>query len=483
MKSAKESQRRAGLFLIAACGVLGLLLALLLDGADSGEGTAPLVIQKEEVAPTGQSSPADLDRLPVETETKRVGGAEEPGSLALEPEGEKKKTGTIFLTAQDQSGADVGFSLTLAKIDEAKGELRVFARPNTVQSPWESTELPPGLWRVCAFQLLEREAGFPFLLGETSVDVLVREGETAELGLSFPQSPPSVGALMGTVLFRGGPPQVPGRRRPPRGLFREPKTMVGLWNERGKLVDTVDVRGGPFENEFSFLQLPKGEHSVGVMWACGEILGWPYEEAQSVSAPSLQLALSAKAREAFSKVVFLSEDPVRPLPKTLHVTTVVDGRVVGGEMKVEGSEQSIPTPPLGEHEVQWLVRAQGYKTELVSEERLLFFREDPSVPLRLEKGRELTAIAVPCSLAELLVYDDPGFLLASCGGLEGVELRRRGASLGVTGSAGIIIFSSLSRGALSTVRPSPKHLLVVDERGVPLTRKLSDLYVMPVVAR
>ena len=152
-------------------------------------------------------------------------------------------------------------------------------------------------------------------------------------------------------------------------------------------------------------------------------------------------------------------------------------------MEVEGSEQSIPTPPLGEHEVQWLVRAQGYKTELVSEERLLFFREEPSVPLRLEKGRGLTAVAVPCSLAELLVYDDPGFLLASCGGLEDVEFRRRGAPLGVTGSAGIIIFPSLSRGAMRTVRPSSKHLLVVDERGVPLTRKLGDLYVMPVVAR
>ncbi len=482
MKSAKESQKKRGLFLVVACGGLGLLLALLFGGGESSEVIEAPVIQKEEVAPTGRPSPTDLERLPVETETKRVGGVDELEPLALEPEEETKKTGTILITAQDLSGTDVGFSLTLAKIDEAKAELRVFARPHTVQSPWESRELSPGLWRVCAFQLLERGAGFPFLLGETSADILVREGEATALGLSFPRDPSSVGALKGTVLFNGAsPPETKaGRRFRQR---RQPKTLVGLWNKSGKLVDTYDVRGGANDNEFSFLQLPKGEHSVGVMWAGGEILGWPYEEAQSVSAPSMQLALSAKARVAFSKVGLLSEDPIRPLPKTLHVTTVVDGRVVGGELKVEGSEQSIPTPPLDQHDVQWLVRAQGYKAELISEERLLFFREDPSVPLRLEKGRGITAIAVPCSLAELFIYDDPAFLLASCGGLEGVELRRRGATVGVTGTAGIIVFSSLSRGALSTVRASPKHLLVVDERGVPLTRKLNDIYVMPFVTR
>lgn len=484
MKGAKESKRRVGLLLAAAFAGLGLLLVFLFKGGQRGEGVETQVLQKEAAVTAERLTTVGLEHLPVAPETMRVGGAEDLGALAVEPKAEKKKTGTVLITAQDPEGFDVSFSLALAKIDEVRGALRVFERPHTVQSPWESTELSPGLWRVCAFQLVERQAGFPFLLEETSTDVLVREGEATAIGLKFSRDPAPVGALEGTVLFSGVPPQAPGRRRPPRGLFREPKTVVGLWNERGKLVDTVDMRGGPFDNEFSFLQLPKGEHSVGVMWACDEVFGWPSEEAQRVSAPSLRLVLSAKARETFSTVGFLSEDPVEALPQKIHVTTVVDGRISDGELTIEGDDHRIHTPPLEEHEVQWLVRAKGYQTELISEDRLLFFREEPAVPLSLESGRSLTVIAVPCSLAEVLLFDEPGFLLASCGGLEDVELRRRGVSLGSTDAAGVIVLSGLSRGALMAISPSSKQLIILDERGVPLTKRLSELlYVMPLALR
>jgi hypothetical protein len=163
---------------------------------------------------------------------------------------------------------------------------------------------------------------------------------------------------------------------------------------------------------------------------------------------------------------------------------VVDGRVAGGELTIEGGDYSIHTPPLEEHEVQWLVRAKGYQTELVPEERLLFFREEPAVPLSLERGRSLTVIAMPCSLAEVLLFDEPGFLLASCGGLEDVELRHRGVSLGVTDAAGVIVLPGLSRGALIAIRPTSKELVILDERGAPLTKKLSELlYVMPLALR
>lgn len=483
MRGTKEGKNRAGLFLLIALAALGLLLAFLFDGEPSDEETETAALQREAVVELERRPPADLDRLPAVQEPER---AEAARAVALEPEKKKKSTGTITITAEGPEGLAASFSLALAKIEEAKGEIRVFTRPQAAQSPWESRELSPGLWRVCAFRLVERQAGFPFLLEETSVDVPVREGEATEIGLSFSRDPAPVGALEGAVLLSGVPPQAPNKRRPRRGPYRDPKTVVGLWDKRGKLVDTVDVRGALLRNgrnRFSFSQLPKGEHTIGVMWACDEVLGWPSGEAQSVSAPSLQLALSSKAREAFSKVIFLSEDPVQGLPKKIHVTTVVDGRVAGGELTIEGGDYSVHTPPLEEHEVQWLVRAQGYKTELVSEESLLFFAEEPSVPLSLEKGRSLAAVAVPCSLAEVLIYNDPGFLLASCGGLEGVELRRGGASLGVTGSTGIILLPAFSRGALTTVRPASSQLLVLDESGLPLTRKMNELYVMPLVLR
>ena len=92
-------------------------------------------------------------------------------------------------------------------------------------------------------------------------------------------------------------------------------------------------------------------------------------------------------------------------------------------------------------------------------------------------------VAVSCSLAEVLIYNDPEFLLASCGGQEGVELHRRGVSLGVTDPTGIIILPGLSRGVLTTVRPTSKQLLILDESGKPLTRKLNELYVMPFASR
>ena len=187
--------------------------------------------------------------------------------------------------------------------------------------------------------------------------------------------------------------------------------------------------------------------------------------------------------ESFSKLALLAKDPVQPLPPKLYVTTVVDGKVLGGEIAIANGDPSFHTPPLEGHELQWLVRAMGYKTELISEERLLFFAEEPSVPLTLKQGRSVAVVAVPCSLAEVLVYDDPAFLLASCGGLEGVEFRRRGASLGATGAAGVFVFSGLSDGAFRAVRPSSKGLLVLDERGAPLTKKLNDLYVMPLAPR
>jgi hypothetical protein len=244
-----------------------------------------------------------------------------------------------------------------------------------------------------------------------------------------------------------------------------------------------DVRGGRVENGFQFSQLPRGEHFVGVMWSYEEVFGWPSEERQSVSAPSLELALNAKSMESFSKLALLAKDPVQPLPPKLYVTTVVDGKVLGGEIAIANGDPSFHTPPLEGHELQWLVRAMGYKTELISEERLLFFAEEPSVPLTLKQGRSVAVVAVPCSLAEVLVYDDPAFLLASCGGLEGVELRRRGASLGVTGAAGIITLPSLSRGGLATVRPASSGLLIVSEAGQPLTWKLGELYVMPMASR
>ena len=467
------------MFGVASLGV-GLLLAFLLRAQPGGDGIDAQVLQRE-VVPTEEAvAPAELEALSLIREPRR---AEEVEAPEVESEPVKSKVGKVAIRALDVNGFDVPFSFALAKINESKGELQVVARPQTVQSPWESAELEPGAWRVCAFRLVERQRGFPFLLEQTSVDLFVQKGETVSFELSFAREALTVGAIGGTILLGELSLQEPKQRRRHRGIFREPKTLVGLWNEHGRLVDTVDVRGGPFDNEFSFLQVPKGEHSVGVMWAWGDVFGWPRGEAQRASAPSLQMALNAKGRESFLKVSFLSKDPVQALPQKIDVMTVVDGVLASGEQTLGAGDYSLHAPPLDEHELQWLVRAKGFKTELLSEEDLLFFSAEPSLPLRLKSGGGTAVVAMPCTLAEVLIYNDPAFLLARCGGLEGISLNRKGAPLGVTGPAGILALPSVSRGAVKLVRPGAPQLLIVDENGEPLTMKMRELYVMPLAPR
>ena len=66
-------------------------------------------------------------------------------------------------------------------------------------------------------------------------------------------------------------------------------------------------------------------------------------------------------------MALIAEDPVQVLPPKIHITAVIDGRVATGEQTLEGGNYGVHVPPLEDYDVQWLVRAKGFKTELLSE--------------------------------------------------------------------------------------------------------------------